>query len=170
MLNQSEDERLSAMRELSEAHGISGRAIVDDLCMTWEEIARLASHPLAAIGCHTATHANLALLDDDGLRRELYVSRKAIEARVNRPVRHLAYPYGQSGTAGAREFGVASALGFASAVTTRPGVLFRDHAKHPTALPRVSINGLWQDPRIVDILLSGAAFALWNRGRRVNVG
>ena len=30
-------------------------------------------------------------------------------------------------------------------------------------------HGLWQDLRHLEVLLSGAAFALWNRGRRLNV-
>ena len=42
-------------------------------------------------------------------------------------------------------------------------------AAHLAALPRVSVNGLWQDLRHLEVLLSGAAFALWNRGRRLNV-
>ncbi len=54
-------------------------------------------------------------------------------------------------------------------MTTRPGMLFPEHAAHPTALPRVSLNGLWQDEAYLEVLLSGAPFALWNRGRRLNV-
>jgi len=60
--------------------------------------------------------------------------------------------------------------GYEIAVTTRPGLLFPEHADHLLALPRVSLNGLWQDLRSLDVLLSGAPFRLWNRGRRVNVG
>jgi hypothetical protein len=60
-------------------------------------------------------------------------------------------------------------LGFASAVTTRPGMIFPAHRDHLTALPRVSVNGNWQDGGYFEVLLSGAPFALWNRGRRLNV-
>jgi peptidoglycan/xylan/chitin deacetylase (PgdA/CDA1 family) len=52
----------------------------------------------------------------------------------------------------------------------RPCMIFPEHAAHATALPRLSVNGLWQDSGNVDALLSGAPFALWNRGRRLNVG
>ena len=54
-------------------------------------------------------------------------------------------------------------------MTTRPGLLFPEHAGARLALPRVSLNGLWQDLRYLDVLLSGAPFRLWNRGRRLNV-
>jgi len=65
---------------------------------------------------------------------------------------------------------MAGAVGFSCAVTTRPGMVFPEHAAHLTALPRVSVNGRWQDAGALEMLLSGAPFVLWNRGRRLNVG
>jgi hypothetical protein len=62
---------------------------------------------------------------------------------------------------------MARELGFETAVTTRPGVLYAGQEAHPTALPRLSVNGNWQDARDLEALLSGAPFALWNLGRRV---
>jgi hypothetical protein len=47
-------------------------------------------------------------------------------------------------------------------------MVFAEHAAHATALPRLSVNGRYQSLDMLDILLSGAPFALWNRGRRVN--
>lgn len=65
---------------------------------------------------------------------------------------------------------MAAEAGFATAVTTRPGMIFPEHSDHLLALPRLSANGLWQDLGAFDVLLSGAPFFLWNGGRRVNVG
>ncbi|HYA74050.1 MAG TPA: polysaccharide deacetylase, partial [Roseiarcus sp.] len=93
-----------------------------------------------------------------------------LEGRLGLSVRSFAYPVGDPTSAGPREFELARQVGFATAVTTRPGMLFPGHAKHLTALPRVSVNGLWQNAAALEALLSGAPFALWNRGRRVNVG
>ncbi len=78
------------------------------------------------------------------MRTEVGASRSVLEDRLARPVVHLAYPVGDAGSAGSREFRAASDFGFASAVTTRPGLIYPAHSAHMTALPRVSINGHWQ--------------------------
>ena len=75
---------------------------------------------------------------------------------------------GDPGSAGPREFAAVAQLGFASAVMTRPGMVFTEHGAHLHALPRLSINGNWQDRAALEVLLSGAPFAVWNRGQRVD--
>ena len=88
--------------------------------------------------------------------------------------RHAAGAFGLSGRRphlgrARANSAIAAELGFKTAVTTRPGVLFPEHAEHLTALPRISLNGEYQQPRYAKVLMSGAATALWNgfrRGRR----
>ena len=100
---------------------------------------------------------------------EIAGSRTRIEAELGRPVRHLSYPVGDPTSAGPREFALARDLGFATAVTTRPGHLFAEHAAHLHALPRVSVNGCHQSAAALGGLLSGVPLLAWNRGRRLNV-
>ena len=165
----SEVELLHVIGRLGQASGVDQHRIVDDLCMGWDEIEALARNPLATIGAHTITHPRLARVGEAEMRTEIGASRSVLEDRLARPVVHLAYPVGDAGSAGSREFRAAADFGFASAVTTRPGLIYPAHAAHMTALPRVSINGHWQKTRHVEVLLSGTAFALWNRGRRLDV-
>jgi peptidoglycan/xylan/chitin deacetylase (PgdA/CDA1 family) len=143
-------------------------AVADTLCMRWDEIKALAADPLVTIGSHTVNHTLLAKASEDVARRELVDGRSAVETRIGRPVEHLAYPYGGRDAAGEREFRLATELGFKTAVTTRPGVLFAQHRHHMTALPRLSLNGEYQDLRYFDVLMSGAATAMANAFRRVD--
>ena len=111
----------------------------------------------------------LAKMPARSARSEMEMSRTVIEAALGRRPDHLAYPVGDVTSAGPREFRIASELGFKTAVTTRPGVVFPEHRPHLTALPRISLNGEHQQLRYVRVLLSGAATALWNGFRRVDV-
>jgi peptidoglycan/xylan/chitin deacetylase (PgdA/CDA1 family) len=154
---------------LASEAGVDTRARVDRLCLDWREIKALDGLDLCTIGAHTVTHPMLALQSASEAQAETARSKARLEEMLGRPVHHFAYPVGDSGAAGQREFGAAREIGFATSVTTRPGVLFPEHAGHLHALPRLSVNGLYQDIRDFDVLLSGAAFALFNRGRRLNV-
>ena len=149
--------------------GIDSDALVRRLCLGWDDIRALSREPAVTIGAHTLSHPMLAKHDDETARREILESRAIIADRIGRPVRHFAYPVGDPGSAGPREFRIAQEAGFTTAVTTRPGHLFATHAEHLMALPRVSVNGLYQSEAALGALLSGVPFLLWNRGRRLNV-
>ena len=150
-------------------YGIDEQAISRELCLSWDELKPFADDPLVTIGAHTLSHGNLAKQSEADALREIARNRADLEAALQRPVRHLAYPYGDKAAAGAREFALAQRAGFATAVTTRPGMIFAEHAAHLTALPRISLNGNYQDQRFLPALTSGAATAMWNRFRRLDV-
>jgi peptidoglycan/xylan/chitin deacetylase (PgdA/CDA1 family) len=158
------------MSGLCARHGVDEAAICSELCLCWDELKSFADDPLVTIGAHTITHCNLAKRSEADAQREITESCARIEAALQRPVVHLAYPYGDRSAAGPREFVLAAAAGFRTAVTTRPGMIFPENAAHPTALPRISLNGNYQNARILPVLTSGAATAMWNGFRRVNAG
>jgi peptidoglycan/xylan/chitin deacetylase (PgdA/CDA1 family) len=165
----TEDELRNAVRDLASRHNVDLKAFCSDLCMDWQQLSVLAADPLVTIGAHTVSHPILTKLDDASVRGELENSRRAIEENLGIRPQHLAYPVGDRASAGPREFAIASELGFKTAVTTRPGVVFRQHAEHLTALPRISLNGNFQNPRYAKVLMSGAATGLWNGFRPLNV-
>jgi peptidoglycan/xylan/chitin deacetylase (PgdA/CDA1 family) len=164
----TEDELRQAVRDLCDRYQVDILSFCRDLCMNWDELRELAADPLVTVGAHTVNHMMLAKVPEATARAEMEMSRRAIEAAVQRPVAHLCYPVGDPTSAGPREFALAAELGFKTAVTTRPGVLFPEHRDHLTALPRVSLNGEYQQLRHVRVLMSGAATAVWNRFRRVS--
>jgi peptidoglycan/xylan/chitin deacetylase (PgdA/CDA1 family) len=163
----TETEMREIVRDLAACYQVDIAAFCKDLCMDWQEIAALAADPLVTIGAHTVNHPMLAKLPAQTARAEMDLSRAVIEATLGAPPRHLSYPFGDPTTVGPREFALAQALGFKTAVTTRPGVIFREHSERLTALPRISLNGEYQQLRYVRVLLSGAATAMWNGFRRL---
>jgi len=62
--------------------------------LSWEQISFLAADPLCTIGAHTVSHPSLPLLSDEIIRKELLEGKKKIEDKIEKPVRHFAYPYG----------------------------------------------------------------------------
>jgi len=154
--------------KLCARHGVDDAAIPRELCMSWPELRSFAADPLVTIGAHTISHCNLARESEAEAVRQMRGSRERIEAELQRPALHFAYPYGYRTAAAAREFAMARELGFATAVTTRPGMIFPENAEHLTALPRVSLNGNYQTTRFLSVLTSGAATAMWNGFRRVD--
>jgi peptidoglycan/xylan/chitin deacetylase (PgdA/CDA1 family) len=164
----SEDELRKAVRELCARYQVEIADFGNDLCMGWDELDALAADPLVSIGAHTVNHVMLAKVSEKAARAEMDMSRAVIAASLGREPAHLAYPVGDPVAAGAREFAIAAELGFKTAVTTRPGVLFPEHREHLTALPRLSLNGDFQQLRHVRVLLSGAATAMWSGFRRVD--
>jgi peptidoglycan/xylan/chitin deacetylase (PgdA/CDA1 family) len=149
--------------------GLVSSDLVRSLCLGWNEIRSLSQQPGVTIGAHTLSHPMLAKHDEPSARHEMLESRRRIEAELGMPVQHFAYPVGDPGSAGPREFNIAAEAGFATAVTTRPGHVFAEHRDHLTALPRVSVNGHHQSASALRALLSGVPFAIKNRGRRLNV-
>ena len=165
----TEDELRRVVRDLAARYGVDTASFCRDLCMDWNEIVALAADPLVTIGAHTVNHNMLKkMTDESAVRAEMAMSRTVLEAALGKRPEHLAYPVGDPTSAGPREFRIAAELGFKTAVTTRPGVLFRAHRDHLTALPRISVNGEFQQQRYLEVLMSGAATAMWNGFRRVN--
>ena len=165
----TEDELRHFVRDLCARHRVDIASFCRDLCMDWQEIIDLAADPLVTIGAHTVNHNMLKkMTDKSAVRAEMEMSRSVLEAALGKRPEHLAYPVGDPTSAGPREFRIAAELGFKTAVTTRPGVLFKAHRDHLTALPRISVNGDFQQQRYLEVLMSGAATAMWNGFRRVN--
>lgn len=161
-----EQDQRQWVRELAVLYDVDvGRMMADEM-MTWAEIRQLAQDPLCTIGAHTVDHFALARLDEANARQQMQESADILEAELGSRPLHFAYPYGYAEAAAKREFDIAEELGFATAVTTRAGVIFKAHGKQMTALPRISINGHFQKIRYVKTLLSGLPTLLASRGQK----
>jgi peptidoglycan/xylan/chitin deacetylase (PgdA/CDA1 family) len=151
--------------DLAAQAGIEAGSLAAKFCLSWDELQGLAREPDVTIGAHTLSHPILAKLDAVAATREIGESKSLLERRLGRPIRHFAYPFGDRESASRREFRLVREAGFATAVTSRPGHVFSDHVGYLNALPRVSMNGLFQSKAALRALFSGAPFLFWNRGR-----
>ena len=162
-------QQYATILQLFDTYGIDWRGFCQKSTMSWDMIKELSESGLATIAAHTVNHFALSKLSVEEVREEANVSRKIITDRLGYVPRHFSYPYGDPSSAAIREFNIIKDLGFATATTTRKGVLFPQHAQHLHALPRVSLNGSYQMQRYITLFLSGAPFALWQRFHRLNV-
>ncbi len=133
-----------------------------DRTMSWEQVEALARDPLVTIGAHTVNHFNLARLPADKARWEIAESKCLLEDHIDGPVAHFAYPYGEPGSAGAREFRLAASCGFKTMTTMREGNIFTTHRNHLSCLPRIEIRGRHQELALLDLRLSGLLSILKN--------
>ncbi|TPJ57413.1 MULTISPECIES: polysaccharide deacetylase family protein [unclassified Mesorhizobium] len=162
-----EEDLRAVLRELAHAKGVdAGRPRVDTL-MTWSEIRAIAAHPLVTIGAHTINHSNLKRLSEADARHEIVGVKSILRAELGEEPRHFAYPYGYASAVGCREVGFVRDAGYTSAVTTRHGVLRAAHAGFLHALPRISVNGRYQNLAHIRTMLSGVTTPLANAGKMV---
>jgi len=137
------------------------------IALNWDELRAIAADPLATIGAHTVNHFALAKLSEEAVHREISQNVSRLEAELDQPCRHLSYPYGDEGSAGDREFRIARELGMRTAVTTRKGLIACVSQQSLFALPRLSLNGDYQDVRYLSPLVSGLPFKLLTAARAV---
>lgn len=161
----AEEDQRTVVRELARSVGVDFERPRRETLMTWEEVRTVAGHPLVTIGAHTVNHYNLKRLTEEKAFAEMVDSARILDFELGRMPRHLAYPYGYAAAVCEREVRLAEAAGFASAVTTRHGVLRAEHAAHLHALPRISINGRYQRVAHIRTMLSGVTTPLANSGK-----
>jgi len=144
-------------------HGIDPLMITERLVLREPELKSLALNPFATLGAHTVSHRALAGLGEEEARGEMAQSAERVAALAGRAPEAFAYPYGDRAAVSPREHRLAAELGFRVAVTTEPGTLSPGSFDAPTALPRISLNGLYQKRKYVGALASGIPFRLMRR-------
>lgn len=155
-----EDDARALVRELCAGVGVQPGRLCSEQVMTWDELRQLGADPRVTIGGHTRRHYALAKLALTDARAEIEDANRRIERELGLVCRHFSYPFGDEASAGPREFDLVREIGLKTAVTARPGLVYRGHSRALTALPRVSLGGDYQRTRYVKVQLSGVPFAL----------
>jgi peptidoglycan/xylan/chitin deacetylase (PgdA/CDA1 family) len=121
--------------------------------ISWDMLDVLARDPLVEIGAHTVSHARIASLSADDALRELADGRLRLNERLGIDVQHFAFPYGRAADCGPRDFALARQAGFASAATTRKGLV---HAGQDAfSIPRNTMNGAHRSLAAMEMHLTG---------------
>jgi peptidoglycan/xylan/chitin deacetylase (PgdA/CDA1 family) len=132
--------RAPLLKDAFRRYDVSTEAIADEEGMTPGQLRGLAYSSLATIGAHTVSHPELAKLSAEDCRTEMFVSKRALETIIDKPVTHFSYPFGNKAACGQREAELAREVGFKSAVTSRNGCLFPQHQHNLHLLPRLPPN------------------------------
>ncbi|MBL7196506.1 MAG: polysaccharide deacetylase family protein [Candidatus Omnitrophica bacterium] len=114
--------------------------IVDSLSnpnfMTKEQIKEMSNSGLITIGSHTLGERHLpSIADEDELKKEIYDSKKKLEAILNKPVNCFSYPIGGFNKK-IRQMVIDA--GYTVAVSTSPGLCYSND--DPFAIKRVRIS------------------------------
>ncbi|ABR59363.1 polysaccharide deacetylase family protein [Sinorhizobium medicae] len=157
-----EADAIAALNRAACEHGIDPLAITERLTLDEAGLRRLIRCPLASLGGHTISHRAIARLGDGEARREIAGSAGCVEAITGRRPSTFAYPYGDRLSVSPRDHRLVAELGISVAVTTQPAMLAETTNLH--ALPRISLNGHFQNARYVTALGSGIPFRLFARG------
>ncbi|MGI9420081.1 MAG: polysaccharide deacetylase family protein [Geminicoccaceae bacterium] len=137
---QGDLERLSALQAAMTADGVDIPTLVDQEALSHDELRALGEHSLITIGGHTTSHPWLASLPTDEASQEIMENRRYLQDLLQQEIMHFAYPFGSPVACGERETGLVADAGFQTAVTTRHGCIFPDHAGHRFALPREGVH------------------------------
>ncbi len=158
MRTMAEPERIKQTKQLAANYQFDMHKHCQKLIMNWQELQIFNNEPLCTIGAHTINHYELAKLSEKDAKREMEQSANILEQKLGKRPAHFSYPIGAKRSASKREYELAKKLGFLSAVTTLPGGLYNKHKQNLTALPRISLNGLFQKPQYLEVFLTGAIF------------
>ena len=66
---------------------------MDNLALTWDELAEMLSSGLLTVGSHTQSHPMLTKIPTEEVRQELLESKNLIEQHLSISVNHFSYPH-----------------------------------------------------------------------------
>lgn len=101
--------------------------------LTWKEVREMADDGVD-VQSHTYSHPFLTRHSDEGLHHELAESKRIIEEKTGKPVRYLAYPYGDYNT---RVANATEAAGYEIGLTCNFGAVGKE--SNPFRMNRVVI-------------------------------
>jgi peptidoglycan/xylan/chitin deacetylase (PgdA/CDA1 family) len=148
----------AAIHDLCARYSVDLAALSREASMDWDDLTTLAADPNVTMGCATVNYPVLSNLKDPLALREMTMGKAVAETAFRRQVRHFAYPFGGRETWRRAHVVMTEEAGFASAVSTIPGVVRPAGNTNLHALPRIAWDGRQTSLRAMRVLLSGITF------------
>ena len=150
----------AAIKDLCKRYSVDLEKLSREAALDWSDLARLAADPNVTIGSATVNYTALSHLKDAAALREMTMGKAVAETAFQRNIRHFAYPFGDPASWRRTHLVMAAEeAGFASAVSTIPGIVEAAGRTNLYALPRISWDGRQRSLRAMRVLLSGVTFA-----------
>lgn len=118
--------------------------------LSWDQIKEMQNSGLIEIGSHTINHVNLKELSLKELRKEIFESKKILEARLGNKIKFISYP---GGAFDERVKKMVKLAGYQAGFTTDPGEKFPNDDIF--ALKRVRISRSSDNLLVFRIYTSG---------------
>jgi peptidoglycan/xylan/chitin deacetylase (PgdA/CDA1 family) len=147
-----------AIHDLCTRYSVDLAALSRGASMDWDDLAKLAADPLVTIGSASVNYPSLSNLKDADAQREIAMGKAVAEAAFHRVIRHFAYPFGDRESWGRQHVVMAQEAGFASAVSTIPGIVEARGRTNLHTLPRVTWDGRQRSLRMMRVILTGMNF------------
>jgi peptidoglycan/xylan/chitin deacetylase (PgdA/CDA1 family) len=122
-------QRVDGVNDWTSEGPLAGRPL-----LSWAEVEQLASDGIS-IGAHTRTHPALPTLGEEAMEAEVSGSREDLKARLGRPIRVFAYPYGELDESAVR---AVAAAGFSGACTVEARIAGLD--EDLLRVPRITVR------------------------------
>jgi peptidoglycan/xylan/chitin deacetylase (PgdA/CDA1 family) len=147
-----------AIHDLCTRYSVDLAALSREASMDWDDLAKLAADPLVTIGSATVNCHALSNLKAADAQREMTMGKAVAETALRRDVRHFAYPFGDRQSWRREHVVMGQEAGFASAVSTIPGIVEARGNTNLHALPRIAWDGRQRSLRMMRVMLSGIMF------------
>jgi peptidoglycan/xylan/chitin deacetylase (PgdA/CDA1 family) len=115
------------------------RREADRSILNWDEVRAIKEAGMD-VQSHTRSHRVLATLPDEAVNEELGGARRELEARINAPVRTIAYPVGKSIAGEPRLRDALVKAGYELGFTSTPGLVHMNGDEDYLDLKRIPID------------------------------
>ncbi len=115
--------------------------LITSKVMNWEQLKKIAEHPLVTIGSHTVHHSSLTHLSKEKIDQEIGLAQQELEEKLGVEVRHFAYPYGgHNDVSETVSETVKQMKNIETAVLNLPGNIFYQQSTTLERLPRYPLG------------------------------